>query len=785
MPNATDPGRQYNYTFQSAFEQPRNDQVLRVDWNVAPRTTFYSRLNFGYEAFKGGWGFVLNNANWPQLPIAYEIHSYGIVNTVLHTFNPTTVMEVTVGLNHGKQTVEPLTPADLQRNDRTQVGLSGLPQFFPEANPDNIVPNANFGAAGLALANLPQLGVEGRYPFFGENDIWNSSVNLTKVAGSHNMKAGLFFEYTTRPAARSSQFNGTFNFNRDTNNPLDTNHPFANALIGSVQSYSEATGHPIANAQFANVEWFLQDNWRVSKNLTIDAGVRFYKIGPTKSQGDDLAVFLPDQYNPAAAPALIQPVSTPQGRRGRNPITGEIVPAVKIGTFAQGSGDPTNGIEVFHESVMDTPAIQVAPRVGFSWDVKGDGKTAVRGGFGVFPDRFNDDIVLQHVELPPLVNTPTRQLHDHPRAARDAAQPEPGPGPHAQSRLQAAVHLQLQHRRAARPRVEAGRRLLLRRLEGARSCCRRATSTRCRTARTSCRRASTRRPAARCRTSFLRPYLGYADILFSEFAGFSNYDALQMQVSRRYTAGLRFGASYTFAKTQNVGIASPPNNNPTVNPFLAVEDRNYGDAGRRHNLAVDYSYQVPNLSEQVETRRSPRSSSTTGKISGVTTALSGAALGISYSISGVSDLTGGAGAGVDSRVDIICDPNLSRGDRDVAAGLRHRVLRAAVAGHQPRRHGARRRGHRARLPELGHLVHPQHPARRRPAGCSSGPSCTTRSTTSSSRTSTPPPSSTPPGSRPTPSSGSTRRRGRRGGSCSPCAPCSERRETGARSGRLS
>ena len=51
------------------------------------------------------------------------------------------------------------------------------------------------------------------------------------------MKAGLFFEHDAA-SARSSQFNGTFNFNRDTNNPLDTNHPFANAPIGSVQSYS-------------------------------------------------------------------------------------------------------------------------------------------------------------------------------------------------------------------------------------------------------------------------------------------------------------------------------------------------------------------------------------------------------------------------------------------------------------------------------------------------------------------------------------------------------------------
>lgn len=407
VPNASDPGNQYNYTFQSSFDQPRNDQVLRVDWNVSQKTRFYSRLNFGYEAFKGGWGFVLNNANWPQLPIAYEINSYGIVNTVLHSFSPSTVLEVTVGLNHGKQTVRPLTQEDLERNDRNRVGLSGLPQFYPEANPDNIVPNASFGAAGLAMANLPSLGVEGRYPFFGENDIWNSSANLTRVTGNHTLKAGLFFEYTTRPAARSSQFNGSFNFGRDVNNPFDANHPFANAFIGSVNSYSEATLHPDANAQFANLEWFVQDTWRVHRNVTIDAGLRFYRIGPTRSRGDQLAVFQPALYQRADAPLLIQPTATPQGRRGINPLTGEIVPAVKIGTFAPGSGDPFNGVQVFDERVLETPPIQVAPRVGFSWDVFGDGRTAVRGGYGLFPDRFNDDIVLQLVELPPLVLTET------------------------------------------------------------------------------------------------------------------------------------------------------------------------------------------------------------------------------------------------------------------------------------------------------------------------------------------------------------------------------------------
>ena len=261
LPNATDPLRQYNYTFQSSFEQPRNDQVVRVDWNIAPTTTFYSRVNFGYEAFKGGWGFVLNNANWPQLPIAYEIHSYGVVNTLLHTFSPTLVGELTVGLNHGKQTVEPLTAADFDRNVRGNAGLGGLPSFFPGANPEGIVPNVFFTNATASaartcrppasdLANMPTLGVEGRYPFFGENDIWNIVLQHDEGdVGSHNFKAGVFIEHTTRPAARSSQFNGSFNFDNNTANPLNTGHPYANALIGSVNSYSEATSHPDAHAQ--------------------------------------------------------------------------------------------------------------------------------------------------------------------------------------------------------------------------------------------------------------------------------------------------------------------------------------------------------------------------------------------------------------------------------------------------------------------------------------------------------------------------------------------------------
>jgi hypothetical protein len=90
-PNAVDPTgtNQYNYVFQTEQDWPRNDQVLRVDWNVAQNTTAYGRLQFGYEKRSGGVSLLGSTGGWPQMPTKYEIDTVSYVNTLLHTFNPT------------------------------------------------------------------------------------------------------------------------------------------------------------------------------------------------------------------------------------------------------------------------------------------------------------------------------------------------------------------------------------------------------------------------------------------------------------------------------------------------------------------------------------------------------------------------------------------------------------------------------------------------------------------------------------------------------------------------
>jgi hypothetical protein len=668
MPTTAQDANGNNYAFQTVQDWPRNDQVLRMDWNVAPKSTFYTRLQWGYEKRAGGVSFLgSTGAGWPQQPSKYEIDTVSYVSTLLHTFNNSTFAEATVGVNWSHQYTSPLDQASQDANDRTKV-LPSFRQFFPDANPLNSMPQASF-AGGIPSQNnnsIASFNVESRWPFFGFNRLWNFSGNLTKIAGTHNMKTGLFVEHTTRPAQRSSTFNGSLSFNADGSNPLNTNVGFANALLGAVSQYQEANGHPSAHGLFMNTEFYVQDNWRVKRNFTIDAGIRFYYITPTKSDGDTVAQFEPDLWSAGQAPLLYLPITTAQGRRAVNPLNpNDIQPLVYLGRLVPGTGNFTNGMQTYDGTPQQKNPFKAAPRIGFAWDVTGDSKTAVRGGAGVFYDRYSDDNILDLIELPPVLQTYTTNyttvtellaspLTATPTAVRRIQEFVPPVVYNWSLGVQRDIGFNLVADLAYVG--NAGRDQLITNDINGRPYGYAYLPSSLDPTNVSGGQAQ---PLP---DDLLRPYRGFGRIQNREFKGISDYHSMQFSLNRRRSAdGLSVGAAYTYQMVnKNMG---------SIDPFLSEADnrtRNYNSSGRRpHLLVINYSYEVPNLSRKWDNILT-KAIFDNWQISGITQLQSGTQGGFGYSYSNVptGTLSGnGSINGGGNRPNIVCDPFLSRGER--------------------------------------------------------------------------------------------------------------------------
>src|SRR5262245_49438064 len=171
---------------------------------------------------------------------------------------------------------------------------------------------------------------------------------------------------------------GTFNFSPSAQMVNNTNYGLANLLLGNYQTYTQSNGIYYGDFRYMGVEGYVQDTWRPMSRVTLDYGMRLMYLGPTYTTGKFLQnYFVPDAYNPSQGVSIFT---------GSGVLRGSIVPG--SGNFFNGMVEEGSG--GLPKGAIDA-TVNAAPRAGFSWDLAGDGRTAIRGGVGVFYERFRQN----------------------------------------------------------------------------------------------------------------------------------------------------------------------------------------------------------------------------------------------------------------------------------------------------------------------------------------------------------------------------------------------------------
>jgi hypothetical protein len=634
QPNYVDASGSANYLSSDTYKQPRYETLVRVDYQINERNRFYVRGIADEQNQQAGYGVPAQGGNWSLIPSSYFQPSKGLVASLQQTISPTLLHEFSYGLTRALEKVSPLTDSARNAVSRSKLGIT-LSQFNPQINDFDLIPNLAFGG----VPNAAGVAFESRYPFFGANNIFDLTDNLTKIRGAHTIKAGLFLQRVQRAAKRASVFNGSFDFSRDVNNPYDTGWAYSNALLGAFKSYTESDKRPWGNMRYYNIEWYGQDRWNVNRKLTLDFGLRFSIIQPQYERDGKSAGFSPDRYIVSQAAILVRPALNGSGARvGYNPVTGQLVASPLIGSIAQ--GDPANGMVTayldpsYPRALYQDRGVHLGPRLGFAYDPSGTGKNSVRGGFGITYNREDSSNFLPFTENPPLQFTPTTYygLVDSYLSSGRVAFPGSVSGIARSGEVPTVYSYSFGIQREVGAGILAdvayagtlGRHLrqsvnLNGIAPGADFLSQNIDPTNGRA----------------LPQDFLRPYPGLGNINYLSFDASSNYHSLQAQVHRRFTRNLQFSGVWTWSKTLTTSEGGQ------VSRYLDQHARYYGLASfdRTHIANINWIYSIPRASKAWDNGFT-RLALDGWQLSGIASFVSGAPLGIDFTTTDGADITG-------------------------------------------------------------------------------------------------------------------------------------------------
>lgn len=558
-----------NISSYSTLNNFRQD-LVRVDHYFNDKLHFYARGmrdDVPENLPTGLWG----GANYPGVVnVAINAPGNNVVGNLTWTISPKMVNEVEFAYSQGT------IAGALSGQANSASLLSSLTNKLANPDPYGRIPSASI------LDNSVTVVAQGSAPYFERNLDRNIFDNFSLTLRNHTLRFGITAQQMLK-TEDASEGNPSFNFNT-----------WGDFLLGNAAQYSQASRDVVPDLHFWNTEAFVQDDWKVSRKLNVDIGLRWSRFPSPGDVKNTLNNFDPLAYKSTDAPTLDGSGNFVAGQ-AFTPATyanGLIFPSGAACTQAQAISSQVT-CSPFGSTVNPNNNWNFGPRVGFAWTPYSSGKTVLRGGFGVFYDRTLNGIWEQNAfGDPPLVQTTTivNTTFDNPVGAGSAAPPNLGPNgltttgnPVFKVPSYADFNLSLQQQIDPSTTFELAyvgsiSRHMLGELD------------------LNMPTLTTRFNNPDAPLNNIRNYLGYSDFHTRLPIFTANYNSMQVSLNHRTTRDLSLGIAYTWSKN----LTDQYNDRGTSNTYSWDPKMDYGASGLNEpNIFVaNFVYKEPFFREQ-------------------------------------------------------------------------------------------------------------------------------------------------------------------------------------------
>jgi outer membrane receptor protein involved in Fe transport len=626
MPNATG-----SFNFVASLPTGTTDdiQLYRWDHNISDKAMLMARVMTENQSLANINNQLWGDDNFPTVSSDWAFKALNSMVRLTNILTPTLVNEFQFGYTNNFIHFE-----TSKASDPTLASRSGFTytELFPETSGSFPAVNGVDGFGSLAH----------QAPFTNREAILQWQDSLSWTVGSHSIKTGFFIGRGRKrePAnGGSDPTAGTMSFNS-----------FHDLLTGSLAQYQEEeTLNPVYD-RWHDYAIYAQDTWKATPHLTIDYGLRWQYTGQTFSARNNISNFYPNFYNPSQCSAA---AFTPDGLVDPtlcNTMNGIVTP--------QSQGIPGRALVKNHPNDWE-PRLGIAWSPGFLHD-----KLVFRAGAGMFHGRDAISQTSALGQLPPFDRTATLTgVAISSLAAFDPNLPQP---PNTLQTLEPTYDNPLSYQYSAGIQYSITSDTVLAVGYAGSHQIHQGLNI-----------DANQVPYADLLGVYdyvnsggslgvnpdsVRPYLGYSHIYVNHRQATTRYNSLQTSLERKLTRGLQMQLSYTFSHL----ISTGPNQDtegrskPVQDANNLLAEKSFGTQDQPQTLSINAIWEIPLFTKSSNSFL--RNGLGGWQMNGIYSVQSGLPQNVCLD----HDVVGlASGTDICERVDVVSNPNLSRGQRTV------------------------------------------------------------------------------------------------------------------------